>query len=150
MWQRLAHFIARVAASHPKRELALSHYAAKPQILYIGNEPDLSKATCAVLKRGGYRVRTTNPRHICTVLSDCKFGAIILCATLSSEETEMIVDHVQTQQQDVAIVSLHLGSLGDEPNARSTAIIDVLEGPDVLLHSIESLSADQRRPSKQP
>lgn len=128
----------------------MSHHAPKPQLLYIGNEPDLSKATCAVLRRGGYRVRTTNPLHVCTILRECKFGAIILCATLSSEETEMIVDQVQTQQQDVAIVSLHLGSLGDVPNARSTAIIDVLGGPDVLLHSIESLSADQRRPSKQP
>lgn len=114
--------------------------ARRQQVLYVGNEPLLSKATAELLKRSGYKVRTTNPTHATAVLRDDKFSVIILCATLSRHETDEIVESASHTQPGTPVVSVHLGLLGDEPNPRSTVVVDALRGPDELVNAVHTAS----------
>jgi len=114
-------------------------------LLYVGNEPLLSKASAEVLKRVGYKVRTTNPVHADHALRDDKFGVVILCATLSGEEADRIVESAMGAQPETPIISVHLGLLGDSPNPKSTVVVDALNGPDALVNAVDTVAHGCRR-----
>jgi DNA-binding NtrC family response regulator len=118
----------------------------KSQLLYVGNEPLLSKASAELLKNAGYKVRTTSPLHAITAVRDGSFGAVILCATLSSEEADEIVTSVTQEHPDVPIVSIHLGLLGDGPNPGSSVVVDALNGPEALIQAVDTVARAQTRP----
>jgi len=115
----------------------MGNLGRKSQLLYVGNEVLLSKATAELLKRSGYKVRTTTPAHAVHVLREERFSAVVLCATLTSEETDEIVGLVTQTESEIPIVSVHLGLLGDAPNARSTVVVDALNGPDALVNAVQ-------------
>ena len=106
----------------------------------------LSKATAEVLKRAGYKVRTTSPTHAHHTLRDDNFAAIILCATLTGDESNEIVETAMEVQPATPIVSVHLGLLGDAPNPSSAVVVDALHGPDALVNAVHSVT---RVPSNQ-
>jgi DNA-binding NtrC family response regulator len=112
----------------------------KSQLLFVGNEPMLSKATAELLKRVGYRVRTTSPVHAPKALREVRYAAVILCATLSSEESEKLVQLVSTSYFGIPIVSIHLGLLGDGPNAASSVVVDALNGPEALVGAVAAVT----------
>jgi DNA-binding NtrC family response regulator len=117
----------------------------KSQLLFIGNEPMLSKASAELLKRVGYKVRTTSPVHALHALRDVRYAAVILCATLSSDEAESVVNSLNKFHDGVPIVSIHLGLLGDAPNPNSSIIVDALNGPEALVGAVESVTRSQAR-----
>ena len=124
----------------------MGHSAStRVHLLYVGNEPMLSKASAELLKRAGYRVRTTNPVHADHTLRDERFGVVILCATLSGEEAEQIVETALGAQPATPIVSVHLGLLGDTPHPRSTVVVDALNGPDALVNAVDTVAGAFRR-----
>lgn len=118
------------------------------QVLYVGNEALLSKASAELLKGAGYRVRTTNPTHAGHTLRDEKFVAIILCATLGGDEADRIVETASASQPETPIVSVHLGLLGDSPNPKSTAVVDALNGPDALVNAVNAVAHSRRLTSQ--
>ena len=115
------------------------------QLLYVGNEALLSKATAELLKGAGCRVRTANPGHAGHPLKEERFGVIILCATLSSDEAGQVVETASVSQPDTPIVSIHLGLLGDAPNPRSTMVVDALNGPDALVNAVHAAARAGKR-----
>lgn len=117
----------------------------KPQLLYIGNEPMLSKASAELLKRVGYKVRTTNPWHAMNAIREGSYVAVVLCATLSCQEAEAIVQAVTEIRPGTPIVSIHLGLLGDAPNPRSAIVVDALNGPQALISAVEAVTRVQPR-----
>ena len=117
----------------------------KSQLLYIGNEPMLSKASAELLKRVGYKVRTTNPLHALNAIREGNYVAVVLCATLSWDEAETIVQAVTTLQPSSPIVSVHLGLLGDSPNPGSAIVVDALKGPQALISAVEAVARTQPR-----
>jgi DNA-binding NtrC family response regulator len=115
----------------------------RSQLLYIGNEPLLSKASSELLKRVGYKVRSTNPPHALNALREGSYMAVVLCATLSSDEAEAIVQAVTTLMPGTPIVSIHLGLLGDAPNPASSVVVDALNGPEALITAVEAIARTQ-------
>jgi len=109
-------------------------------ILYVGNDAELSKASSALLKKVGFRVRTTNPLNVASVIRDVKVSAVILCATLSREDADEAVDYALSLQPGVPIVSVHLGLLGDGPHPASSVVVDALQGPAALLGALEAVT----------
>jgi hypothetical protein len=105
----------------------------------------LSKASAELLKRVGYKVRTTNPLHARNAIREGSYAAVVLCATLSCDEAETIVQTVTSLQPDSPIVSVHLGLLGDSPNPGSAIIVDALHGPQALITAVESVARTQPR-----
>ncbi len=116
-------------------------------VLYVGNDHDLSKASAALLKRAGYRTRTTNPLNAAGLIRDLKVSAIVLCATLSRQETDEVVEAAENLQPGVPIVSVHLGLLGDGPHPASSVVVDALQGPEALLHALEMVTRMAARAS---
>jgi CheY-like chemotaxis protein len=116
----------------------------KSQLLFIGNEPMLSKASAELLKRVGYRVRTTNPLNALNAVREGPYTAVILCATLSCEETEEIVRALATHP--APIVSIHLGLLGDGPHPASAVVVDALKGPEALISAVDAVAHLPSRP----
>lgn len=114
-------------------------------MLYIGNEPILSKASAELLKRAGYRVRITTPLHAQNAIRDGQFGAVILCATLSSDEADQVVQAVAEMPQKPPVVSIHLGLLGDIPNPESSAFVDALNGPAALIEVVDTIVHPEAR-----
>jgi DNA-binding NtrC family response regulator len=125
------------------RLLAMNINTRKSQLLYIGNEPMLNKASAELLKRVGYKVRTTSPRHAVNAIHEAQYVAVVLCATLSSQETEAIVQAVTQLQPEAPIVSIHLGLLGDAPNPSSSIVVDALNGPQALISAVEAVARVQ-------
>jgi len=113
--------------------------AYRSQVLYIGNDPLLSKATSALLRGVGYRVRSTNPQRAAEAARDNRYTVVILCATLSNEETEAAVETLQRAQPEIPIVSIHVGLLGDGPHPASTVVVDALRGPQALISAVDSV-----------
>src|SRR4051812_39405858 len=116
-------------------------------VLYVGTDPDLSKASAALLKKVGYRVRTTTPLNAASVMRDVKVSAVILCATLSRQEADDAVDYAANLQMGVPIVSVHLGLLGDGPHPGSSVVVDALQGPNALVQALESVTRMAARAS---
>ena len=112
-------------------------------LLYIGNEPMLSKTSAELLKPSGYKVRTTNPAHASNALRESAYAAVVLCATLNSEETNAIVEAMSTLAPGTPIVSVHLGLLGDSPNPASSIVVDALNGPKALISAVEAVARTQ-------
>jgi DNA-binding NtrC family response regulator len=108
------------------------------QILYVGNEPALSKVIAALLKRVGFKVRMASLGNAMQAIQSERFAVIILCATLASDEAEGIVRMVEQRQPGTPIVSVHLGLLGDAPNPASSVVVDALKGPDALIAAVQS------------
>ena len=119
----------------------------KSIVLYIGNEPLLSKSSSALLRTAGYRVRATNPRHTNEAVREGHFGVVVLCPTLSNAETNAIIESLERDQPGVPIVSLHVGHLGDVPHPASSCVADVLQGPDALLRAVRSVTQPRQRAS---
>jgi len=118
----------------------------KPLLLYVGNEPMLSKASAELLKRVGYRVRTTDPIHALQAVREGRFAAVILCATLSSEEADDVVKAAGDLKPPFPVVSVHLGLLGDGPNPASSVVVDALNGPEALVSAVEHVIGTVRQP----
>jgi len=118
----------------------------KSQLLYVGNEPDLSKASAMLLKEAGFRVRLSNPFHAADAIREGRYGAIIFCATLSFAEMEQIVELAEAEQPGVPIVSLRVGLLGDAPPT-STAVVNALNGPQALISAVRSVTLVAQRAS---
>jgi|SRR6185369_4375862 len=116
----------------------------KSQLLYVGNEPPLSKASAELLKRVGYRVRTTNPMHVLNALHEGRYAAVVMCATLTCEEAEAVVCALTTLAPETPIVSIHLGLLGDAPNPRSSMVVDALNGPQELIRAVDAVARTQQ------
>ncbi len=123
--------------------------SSRVQLLYVGNEALLSKATAELLKGAGYKVRTTKPLHADHTLRDDKFAVIILCATLSSDEAAQVVETASESQPETPIVSVHLGLLGDAPNPKSTIVVDALNGPDALVNAVNAVTRTSKRLTSQ-
>jgi DNA-binding NtrC family response regulator len=117
----------------------------KSQLLFVGNEPMLSKASAELLKRVGFKVRTTSPLHAAHALRDVRYAAVILCATLSGDEAESVIQSLNNCHAGVPVVSIHLGLLGDAPNPNSSIIVDALNGPEALIGAVESVTRSQTR-----
>jgi DNA-binding NtrC family response regulator len=115
----------------------------KSQLLYVGNEPPLSKASAELLKRVGYKVRTTNPLHVLNALQDGRYAAVVMCATLTCEEAETVVRALTTLAPETPIVSIHLGLLGDAPNPESSIVVDALNGPEALISAVDAVARTQ-------
>ena len=113
---------------------------SKVQVLIIGNDPMLSKATTALLRGVGYRVRSTNPLHAAEAARDGRYTAVILCATLSNEETEETVRAIRHSQPYIPIVSIHVGLLGDAPHPASSVVVDALRGRQALITAVNSVT----------
>lgn len=105
----------------------------------------LSKASAELLKRVGYKVRTTNPLHALNAIREGSYAAVVLCATLSWDEAETIVQAVTSLQPSSPIVSVHLGLLGDSPNPGSAIVVDALNGPQALISAVEAVARTQTR-----
>lgn len=118
----------------------VSAISAKSQLLYIGNDPELSKASSSLLRTAGYKVRSTNPLHVAEALQQVRFGAIILCATLSSGDVNVIVELVSRSQPEAPIVSLQVGLLGEIPHPASAIVVDALQGPNAFLGAVKSVT----------
>jgi hypothetical protein len=126
---------------HSSQGVSMGHAGTtRPQLLYVGNEALLSKATAELLKRAGYRVRTTSPVNADQILRNDRFGVVVLCATLSSDEADRVVETTLGAQPETPIVSVHLGLLGDSPNPRSTVVVDALNGPDALVNAVDAVT----------
>ncbi len=110
----------------------------KPQILYVGNEPLLSRASAELLKGVGYRVRTTTPVNAANVFREGTFAAVILCATLSGHEAEELAAIVEEEVLRPPIISIHLGLLGDAPYSGSSIVVDALNGPEALINAVSA------------
>jgi len=117
----------------------------RPEILYIGNEPMLSKASSSLLRTAGYRVRTTCPAHMAEAVRGGQYSAVILCATLTTQESEAVVGKLEEANLRIPIVSLQVGSLGDAPHPSSTAIVDALRGPKALVGAVQSVTQQRRK-----
>ncbi len=118
----------------------MNSVASRAQVLHIGNDPLLSKATAALLRGAGYRVRSTNPRRVAEAARDSRYTAVVLCATLSNEETDVAVSDIQKFQPGIPIVSIHVGLLGDVPHPSSSVIVDALHGPNALISAVDSVA----------
>src|SRR3954465_3435498 len=103
------------------------------QLLYIGNEALLTKASSALLRTAGYRVRATTPLHAAEAAREAHYAAVVLCATLSITEMDQIVRTVEACQPGIPIISVHVGLLGDGPHPSSSAVVDALNGPNALI-----------------
>ena len=121
--------------------------SSKSQLLYIGNEPALAKASSSLLKEAGFRVRSTSPLHVADAVRDHRFSAVIFCATLSYSEMESIVELVSVQQPGVPIISVRVGMLGDSPHPTSAAVVDALQGPQALIGAVRSITLMQPKAS---
>ena len=117
----------------------------KSQLLYLGNEPMLNKASAELLKRAGYKVRTTNSSHALNAILEGRYLAVVLCATLSRQETEAIVQAISEIQPEAPIVSIHLGHLGDAPHPGSSVVVDALNGPEALISALEAVTRESQR-----
>jgi hypothetical protein len=116
------------------------------QLLYIGNDPELSKASVTVLRAAGHKVRATNPLHANEALHRIRYGAVILCATLSAEEVDFVVRLVKQAQPEPPIVSLQVGMLGELPHPASSLVVDALLGPHAFVGAIHSLAVARKAP----
>lgn len=126
---------------------ALSIALNRSHLLYIGNDPDLSKSTSSLLRAAGYRVRATNPAHAEEAVRDGRYCGVLLCATLSSDETNFVVDAVQQSQPEVPIISVQVGLLGDGPHPASSAVIDAIQGPQAFVGAVKSVALVRQRAS---
>lgn len=119
---------------------SMNSVSSRTQVLHIGNDPLLSKATAALLRGAGYRVRSTSPRRVAEASRDSRYLAVILCATLSNEETDAAVSEIQKTQPGIPIVSIHVGLLGDAPHPASSVVVDALHGPNALVSAVDSVA----------
>jgi DNA-binding NtrC family response regulator len=117
------------------------------QLLYVGNEPLLSKASSALLRTAGHKVRVTTPLHATEAIRGHVFSAIVLCATLSCEDTNLVVKAVEATQPGVPIVSVHVGLLGDAPHPASSVVVDALNGPSALIGAIDAVTRYRQQAS---
>lgn len=108
-------------------------------LLYVGNEPNLAKATAALLKGAGYSVKSAHPGNAASVFREGQYSGIILCATLSLHEASAVVDVLRNEQPTLPIISMHLGHLGDEPHPDSSVTVDALDGPAALIAAVNSV-----------
>jgi uncharacterized protein with ACT and thioredoxin-like domain len=111
----------------------------KPQVLYVGNEPSLSKASCELLRSVGYESRACLPRNVAMLLKNVRANVVVLCATINGQESDEIVEAVAELQPGIPVISVHVGLLGDSPHPGSSAIVDALAGPNALLFAVKSV-----------
>lgn len=109
-------------------------------VLYVGNEPNLSRVSAVLLKGAGYTVKSTVPRNISLAIRECRYSAVILCATLTEQEAATVVSRIREAQINIPIVSMHLGHLGDRPHPDSSIIVDALGGPEALIAAVNSVA----------
>lgn len=122
----------------------LSMRAARRTVLYVGNDPLLSKSTCGLLRTNGYGARTCMPGNVRLMLRNTEVHVLVLCATMSSEESDQVVATVFEERPNVPIVSIHVGLLGDRPHPASTYVVDALAGPNALIAAMQSATALRR------
>jgi len=122
-----------------------SFRSTKSQLLYVGNEPSLSKASCILLKEAGFKVRSTNPSHASDAVRDKHYVAVIFCATLSGMEMDTIAELMESHQPGVPIISMQVGLLGEGAYRTSAAVVDALHGPQALIGAVRSVTlVDQK------
>jgi|SRR5690349_19664634 len=112
-------------------------------VLYVGNDPLLSKSTCGLLRANGFGARTCLPANIRLMLRNVKFQAVVLCATIAAEEADQVVEVLSEEQPQTPIVSIHVGLLGDTPHPASTYVVDALAGPNALISAMKSAMSQQ-------
>lgn len=120
---------------------------ARSQLLYIGNDPLLSKASSALLRTAGFRVKSTNPLHVIEAARDCRYCAAILCATLSAEEMNAAVRAIELSQPDTPIICVQVGLLGDGPHPSSSVVVDAMQGPLAFIGAVKSVALLRQRAS---
>ena len=118
----------------------MSILLTRSQFLYIGNDPLLTKASTSLLRTAGYRVRSTSPSHVGDACRDHRYCAVILCATVSGEEANSIVEAIRLSQPEVPIISIQVGMLGDGPHPSSAVVVDALQGPQAFLAAVKSVA----------
>ncbi len=112
----------------------------KSHLLYIGNDPLLSKSSAALLRGAGFKVRVTSPSHLLEAAHEHRYAGVILCATLSGEESAQIVETVRHSQPDMPIISVQVGLLGDGPHPLSSVVVDALQGPAAFIGAVKSVT----------
>jgi len=117
----------------------------RSNLLYIGNDPTLSKASSALLRSAGYKVRTTNPSHAAEAIREGRYSAVILCATLSAEEMNLVVHALQAGQADVPIICVQVGMLGEGPHPACSLVIDAMQGPNAFVGGVRSITTTVRQ-----
>jgi hypothetical protein len=114
--------------------------SSKAHLLYIGNDPLLSKSSAALLRDAGYKVRATNPSHVQEAAREHRYSGVILCPTLSGLEMNDIVEAVRQCQPEVPIISVQVGLLGDGPHPSSSVVVDALQGPQAFIGAVRSVT----------
>jgi len=109
-------------------------------LLYIGNDALLSKSSATLLRDAGYKVKATNPAHVVEAMREHRYAGVILCATLSGEETNFIVEAVRQCQPEVPLISVQVGLLGEGPHPSSSVVIDALQGPQAFVGAVRSVT----------
>lgn len=112
----------------------------RSHLLYVGNDPLLNKSSAALLRGAGYKVRATNPSRITEAIHEHRYAGVILCATLSGDESAQTVEAVRQTQPEVPIISVQVGLLGDGPHPLSSIVVDALQGPAAFIGAVRSVT----------
>lgn len=118
----------------------------RAHLLYIGNDPLLNKSSAALLRGAGYKVRATNPVHLMEAVQEHRYAGVVLCATLSGEESALVVETVRHTQPEVPIISVQVGLLGDGPHPLSSVVVDALQGPSAFIGAVRSVTVARPLP----
>lgn len=84
------------------------------------------------------------PGNIRLMIRNADFQVVVLCATISSDEADQVVESVFQEHPDTPIISLHVGLLGDTPHPASTFVVDALAGPNALIAAMRSATSQRR------
>ncbi|HWR17357.1 MAG TPA: hypothetical protein VN577_21180 [Terriglobales bacterium] len=108
-------------------------------ILYVGCDTELNKAYCALLRHAGYDAHSSSPGHAASAIAHGDIDALILCATVTQEESLGILKTLSARAGGIPVIRLHFGYLGSGPQPSATATIDMLQGPETLLYYLSLL-----------
>ncbi len=96
-----------------------------------------------MFRTNGYSARTCIPGNIRIMIRNAEFHAVVLCATISSDEADRVLESVFEERPHTPIISIHVGLLGDTPHPASTYIVDALAGPNALIAAMQLALSQQ-------
>jgi CheY-like chemotaxis protein len=67
----------------------------RPQILCVGNEPDLLELRCAILERAGYASQTASLEEAEPLLKSGKFDIVVVSAKVNEHESLQVTSLAQ-------------------------------------------------------
>ena len=109
-------------------------------VLFVSNDLMLCKASSSVLRTAGYRVRATTPVHVAEAMHQNRYAAAVLCATLTQQDSEQVVEKIQREQPEIPLLTLRVGLLGEAPHPASAFVVDMLRGAQALVVAVQSVT----------